>query len=383
MSDLNEIKQVVILAAGRSRRMERLSNKEPKCLLPYRGERVLERLVRQIKSCGINKIVITTGYRAEFINNLFSNDPIVETIENKMYEEDVNIYSMYLALSRIDDACVIFEADTIMEDELVKYVTGSDFEGKSIWFTRGKFTPNQYGGILKSNNSGQITDIRIVSAYQEKYKNYSKLSGIMRVAISELELFKALINKYAKTTVKQYFLNAWIENLKLLPCQEADISEFEFFTFNKPEEYYQIQAKEIGITRMAPPVELISVEQLLHIEEFNPDRVNILMKKIKKDNKWQVPIIVERKTNLVLDGQHRLEVAKLLHIKQIPAIVVDYEDVAVWTLRKEEKVSSRLVKTRICKNNKLYPYKTVKHKFNFVIPTNLAIDLSTLENSNL
>ncbi len=49
MSKLNEIKEVIILAAGRSRRMEELSNSEPKCLLPYGGERILERLVRQIK----------------------------------------------------------------------------------------------------------------------------------------------------------------------------------------------------------------------------------------------------------------------------------------------------------------------------------------------
>ncbi len=45
MSDLNEVRQAVILAAGRSRRMEKLSRREPKCLLPYKGERVLERLV--------------------------------------------------------------------------------------------------------------------------------------------------------------------------------------------------------------------------------------------------------------------------------------------------------------------------------------------------
>lgn len=49
MSDLNEIRQVIILAAGRSRRMEKLSRRESMCLLPYKGERVLERLVRQIK----------------------------------------------------------------------------------------------------------------------------------------------------------------------------------------------------------------------------------------------------------------------------------------------------------------------------------------------
>lgn len=378
MISLNEIKEVIILAAGRSRRMEQLSKKNPKCLLPYKGERVLERLVRQIKECGIEKIIITTGYRASVIEDIFKDDSAVKTVENKMYEEDVNIYSLSLALSQINGPCVIFEADTIMEDAMVKYVIGSDFEGKSVWFTRGRFSGNQYGGILKSNRFGQVTDIKIVSAYQEKFRLYSKLSGIMRVGSGEIELFKALVNKYARTTVKQYFLNAWIENLKLLPCWEGDISEFEFFTFNKPEEYYQVQEKEIGVIQPTPKIEYVKVHDLKHIENFDADRVFALTEKIKKEGTWNVPIIISEKGKLILDGQHRTEVAKILGFQKIPAIIVDYSDVRVWSLKKEERVSQNLVETRILKRNKPYPYKTVKHKFNFDIPQNLNINLSDL-----
>lgn len=378
MVSLNEIKEVIILAAGRSRRMEQLSKKNPKCLLPYKGERVLERLVRQIKECGIEKIIITTGYRASVIEDIFKDDSVVETVENKMYEEDVNIYSLSLALSQINGPCVIFEADTIMEDAMVKYVIGPDFEGKSVWFTRGRFSGNQYGGILKSNRLGQITDIKIVSAYQEKFRLYSKLSGIMRVGSGEIELFKALVNKYARTTVKQYFLNAWIENLKLLPCWEGDISEFEFFTFNKPEEYYQVQEKEIGVIQPTPKIEYVKVQDLKHIENFDTDRVLALTEKIKKEGMWNVPIVISEKGKLILDGQHRTEVAKILGFQEIPAIIVDYSDVRVWSLKKEERVSQNLVETRILKRNKPYPYKTVKHKFNFDIPQNLNINLSDL-----
>ncbi len=245
MKSLNEINQVIILAAGRSRRMEDLSKQEPKCLLPYKGERVLQRLVRQLEENRISKIVITIGYRADIMRQLFENDEVVTLVENKFYEEDVNIYSMQLALSQIDGPYVIFEADTILEDSLVKYIVGQDFEGKSVWFTQGLFSPSQYGGILRSDKYGKITDIRIVSAYQDKFKQYSKLTGVMRVGPNEAELFKALINKYAATTVKQYFFNTWIENLRLLPCEEADVSMFEFYTFNTPEEYYQAISEQI------------------------------------------------------------------------------------------------------------------------------------------
>jgi len=368
MNVLNEVRQVIILAAGRSRRMEKLSCKEPKCLLPYKGERVLERLVRQIEGNGVQQIYIVTGYCASKIAALFRDDPIVTTVENKLYEEDVNILSLSLAISRVDGPVAIFEADTVMEDALVKYVLGADFEGKSVWFTRGPFVESQYGGILKSNKYGQITDIRIVSSYHERYKSYSKLTGIMRVGGSELELFRALVNKYAKTSLKQYFLTAWIENLRLLPCWEADITPYQFYTFNRPEEYYQIQNTDMDAMQGGAEIQLVEVSQLHGIEEYSAARLETLLKEITGSGVWTVPIIVSKVTNLVLDGQHRLAAAKRLGLSRIPAVLVNYRDVAVWSLRKEICINYKRVEKAVLKEKTIYPYKTVKHKFPFEIP---------------
>lgn len=365
---MNEVNQAIILAAGRSRRMEHLSKKLPKCLLQYKEEIILKRLVRQIENSGVEKIVITIGYRADAMHKIFDSDNRVTLVENKMYEEDVNIKSMALALSKVDNGAVaIFEADTVMEDSLVSYVLGSDFEGKSVWFTRGSFNETQYGGILKTDKFGNINDIKIVPAWSDKYKKYSKLSGLMRVSANEIELFRALVNKYARTTLKQYFLNAWIENIKLLPCIEADISNYSFFTFNKPEEYYQIQNSDIDIMEETPKIEMISIAELKHIEEYDKERMEILISKIEAEKMWTRPIIVESKKGIILDGQHRFEAAKKMGLKNIPAIIVDYDDVFVWTLRKEYRVSQALVYRKI-NSGKVYPYKTVKHKFKFTVP---------------
>ena len=301
------------------------------------------------------------------MKKIFENDENVILVENRQYEEDVNIQSMNLALSKINGPCVVFEADTIMENDLVKYVTGSDFEGKSVWFTKGKFVNPQYGGILKSDKFGNITDIKITPTYQSRYDGYSKLSGLMRIGINEIDLFKELVAKYAKSTIKQYYLVPWIENLKLLKCEEADISPFEFFTFNKPEEYYQVINKKIGVLQETPPFEYVDVEKLKPIEQFSKDRVEELIKKIKEDKYWTIPLIVEKKSNMVLDGHHRLEVCKRLNLKKVPAILVDYKDVTVWSLRKEYKVSPNLVKKKVIDEKTIYPYKTVKHKYNFKI----------------
>lgn len=375
----NEIQEVIILAAGRSRRMEKLSKNMPKCLLEYDNEKILSRLVRQLKENGIKKIVITVGYKSNIIYEMFKDDPSIILVENKLYEEDINIYSMKLALPYITGPCVVFEADVIMEDDLIKYIVGSDFLRKSVWFTKGKFTSSQYGGILKSDKHGFITDIRITPVYNDRYANYSKITGIMRINDKCLEIYKELVNKYSKSTIKQYYLGPWIENLKFLECEEADISYFEFFSFNKPEEYYQVINKKLGIKQECPNYEFAHIEELRNTEEHDPNRVEMLYNKIMETNKWTLPLIVEKQNNMVLDGNHRLNVARRMGLKKVPVIYVNYDDVSIWSLRKEYKVSPSLVKKKVIDNCEIYPYKTVKHKYNFKI-RDINIDLEELRN---
>lgn len=366
---MQEIRQAVILAAGSSRRMGDLTKNYPKCLLPYNDELILARLIRQLINCGIQKIVISVGYHKEKIKTMVETITNAEIIlvENDRYEEDVNIYSMKLALDKITDSFCIFEADTIMENALVKYVTGDDFEGKSVWFTKGKFNSSQYGGILNTDKFGNINDIKIVPEYKEIYKDYSKLTGLMRVNKKELTFFKQLVNGYCTNTIKQYYLIPWMVNLINLPCIEADVQHYLFQTFNKPEEYEKIKTINFDEDEINDaPIEMIDTDKLKHIEQHNNKRVKELLSKIKSEGVWTKPLYIEKNHNLTLDGQHRLEVAKKLGLKKVPCQLFDYQNVKVWSLRKEEIVNPEEVIKRVDEGN-IYPYKTVKHKFPKVV----------------
>lgn len=63
-----------------------------------------------------------------------------------------------------------------------------------------------------------------------------------------------------------------------------------------------------------------------------------------------------------------LEAARRLGLSRLPAVVVNYHDVAVWSLRKEIRVDPKRVEKTVLKDKTIYPYKTVKHKFPFDIP---------------
>lgn len=76
----------------------------------------------------------------------------------------------------------------------------------------------------------------------------------------------------------------------------------------------------------------ISLEEVekLHIhEEIIPGMLEKLIKKIREDNVFKDPIIVDKKTLVVLDGMHRVAAAKALGFKYIPVCLVDYDDPAI------------------------------------------------------
>ena len=384
---MNEIKEAIILAAGSSRRMRELGKDRPKCLLYYKEETLLERVIRQLKENEIKRIIITVGYKKEklieHIKTLsFINEVDIVVVENEKYSEDTNIYSLKLALEKTSGPCVIFEADTIMEDALVKYVVGSDFEGKSVWFSQSPFKQGQYGGIIKTDNLGNVINIKYVPEYNELYRDYRKLTGLMRIGPNEIENAKKIITKHASETIKQYYMNVWVENLKELPCVDGNIEEYASHTFNEPEEYIKILNREFDEEdSLQREIEFIEVEKLKHIESYDEQKVKELVEKIKQEGVWSVPMAVERNHNLVLDGQHRLEAAKRLGLRQVPIQRFDYEEVKVWTLRKEEKVDIPTVIAR-ANSGDIYPYKTVKHKFPCK-PSECNIFLSKLKGESL
>lgn len=109
-------------------------------------------------------------------------------------------------------------------------------------------------------------------------------------------------------------------------------------------------------------VKLIDVNKLRHIEGFSKKRVRWLKKKILSEGSWRFPLRVERSHFLVMDGQHRMEVAIELGLKYVPCLLYDYSEVEVWSLRSNHLVTPELIIAKTLAQD-IYPYKTAKHRF--------------------
>lgn len=109
-------------------------------------------------------------------------------------------------------------------------------------------------------------------------------------------------------------------------------------------------------------IEFVPVERLRHIEGFSKRRVEWLTRKIVDEGLWTKPVALDAHHDLVLDGQHRMEAARTLGLRRIPAVRYAYSDVEVWSLRPNHAFDWQRVTERALAGQP-YPYKTVKHAF--------------------
>ncbi|MFA6432629.1 MAG: phosphocholine cytidylyltransferase family protein [Candidatus Paceibacterota bacterium] len=112
--------KAIILAAGMGKRLGKYTANLPKGMLSFRGETLIERQVRTLRSCGIKDISIVTGYEAKKITI-----PDVKYYHNKRYAETNMVESLFCAEKELKGDVLIAYSDIIYEDRVIKQMIES------------------------------------------------------------------------------------------------------------------------------------------------------------------------------------------------------------------------------------------------------------------
>lgn len=115
--------QAIILAAGIGKRLKELTQDRTKCMVQVNGVALIDRMLHQIESRHLSRIVIVVGYEGEklmkYIDTLGIRTPIVY-VQNPIYDKTNNIYSLALAKDYLcQDDTLLFESDLIFEDAVI------------------------------------------------------------------------------------------------------------------------------------------------------------------------------------------------------------------------------------------------------------------------
>ncbi|MDP1620078.1 MAG: nucleotidyltransferase family protein, partial [bacterium] len=146
--------QVVILAAGRGKRMEDLTNGIPKPMLKIKGKPILEHKINALPK-EIKEIVFVVGYYGEYIMNHFKRYFNGRKV-TYVFQTDLNGTggALFLARSVLKDRFLVMMGDDLYHKKdikaLIKHnlaVLGREVEDVS------KF------GIIKTNQDGHMVEI--------------------------------------------------------------------------------------------------------------------------------------------------------------------------------------------------------------------------------
>ncbi|WP_435099765.1 sugar phosphate nucleotidyltransferase [Halorubrum sp. N11] len=150
----------VILAAGEGRRLEPLTNRRPKPMVPVANRPLLEHVVEAVAAAGIDRIVLVVGYRQERIRNHFGDgDDWDVTIE--YVEQSTQLGTGHAVLQAepvVDNPFVVLNGDRIVNPEAVSAVRDrlSDGDAPLVTVTAVE-TPRDYG-VVKLDGD-RVTEI--------------------------------------------------------------------------------------------------------------------------------------------------------------------------------------------------------------------------------
>lgn len=145
----------VIQAAGFGSRFVPLTFEMPKGLLEVKGERMIERQIRQLHEAGITDITIVVGYLKEKFEYLMDKYG-VKLLYNPEYSYKNNLSTFYAAreLFRGRNMYLLVSDNWIRDNMFHKYECGA-------WYSAVYMEGGTTEWCLSFNKKGRITDIRV------------------------------------------------------------------------------------------------------------------------------------------------------------------------------------------------------------------------------
>ncbi len=114
------VKTAVIMAAGMGTRFGNMTELIPKGLIPAGGIPMVVRSIDTLKACGIERIIIGTGYHKEHYEELAAKTEGIECVFSSRYADTNSMYTLWNSREAIgDDDFLLLESDLVFEQKAI------------------------------------------------------------------------------------------------------------------------------------------------------------------------------------------------------------------------------------------------------------------------
>ncbi len=133
------------MAAGLGTRFGQMTEKMPKGFVSFMGEPMVVHSIKTLINCGINRIIIGTGYKKEAYEALKTEYPQIECVFSPRYAETNSMYTLWNCREAIgDDDFILLESDLVFEKKAITSLQDCEFESAMLITPVTKFQDQYY-----------------------------------------------------------------------------------------------------------------------------------------------------------------------------------------------------------------------------------------------
>lgn len=178
------------MAAGMGTRFGQMTEKIPKGFIPYNGIPMVVRSIRTLIDCGIDRIIIGTGYKKEEYESLAKDYPQIECVFSPRYAETNSMYTLYNCRDAIgNNDFILLESDLVFEKKAITSLMECPYESAMLITPVTKFQDQYY---VEMNDKCQLVNC---STDKTKINPSGELVGIHKIGS---EFFRILVDEYDK-----------------------------------------------------------------------------------------------------------------------------------------------------------------------------------------
>ena len=193
--------QALILAAGMGRRLGELTKDNTKCMVEMGGERLIDRLARQLAAVGVSRIVVVTGYKGANLRRHLGNSVHgvpVGYVDNPVYDKTNNIYSLWLAREELqEEDTLLVESDIAMDDNMLPMLAATPEPDAALV---ARYEPWMDGTMVTIDGDGNIANFvsKREFDYSDRGRYYKTVNAYKLSRNFSRDIYVPFLDAYSK-----------------------------------------------------------------------------------------------------------------------------------------------------------------------------------------
>jgi choline kinase len=132
--------KAIIFAAGVGKRLWPLTADRPKCLLPFRGQTLLVRMLAALEQADVREVVLVVGYLRRKIEGAVARSGThlpVRYVVNPRYQKG-SLLSLWFAREELNEDLLLLDADVLCPSRMLSQLVYSDHENACLLDPRSR-----------------------------------------------------------------------------------------------------------------------------------------------------------------------------------------------------------------------------------------------------